>query len=263
MKRRDRLAANLKSRQYKHILFVNISLMMTSMSTIIFGGQKWKWSSSGSEVDALPEIPIEMPIEIIANIKQFFTIGNIMQSFVNFCATIGGECYFSLSEEDLAIVVFFINFIIFLILLTFQLGSAERPYGLCAVGLGLAMTHSVISRGIMTDGSDPRSFLVLFFIIWITLLTGAASQFSFPEYRRYSLCAAGLGFAIGGGLFDGGSQFGAGLLGLRVRVPRVNGHPLHGHLRFCGGGGASPAAPCDQWWRWAWIGCCWTAAPRV
>lgn len=75
-----------------------------------------------------------------------------MQSFVNFCTTTGGECYCTL--EDLAIVVFFINFITFLIVLTFQLGSAERPYGLCAVGLGLAMTHSVISGELRTDGPD-------------------------------------------------------------------------------------------------------------
>ncbi|MXX09526.1 MAG: hypothetical protein F4Z67_07900, partial [Synechococcus sp. SB0667_bin_8] len=128
--------AKLKSLQHI-LLLVNFSLVFT-----IFGD---RFSSSGSEVDGLPEIPIETPTEIVANIKQFFTIGNIMQSFVNFCTTTGGECYCTL--EDLAIVVFFINFITFLIVLTFQLGSAERPYGLCAVGLGLAMTHSVIGGG--------------------------------------------------------------------------------------------------------------------
>ncbi|MCY3536122.1 MAG: hypothetical protein OXH24_00170, partial [Cyanobacteria bacterium MAG IRC3_bin_20] len=153
----------------QHILLVlNCSLFFT-----IVGGRS---SSSGSEVDGLPEIPIETPTEIIANIKQFFTIGNIMQSFVNFCTTTGGECYCTL--EDLAIVVFFINFITFLIVLTFQLGSAERPYGLCAVGLGLAMTHSVIGGG--GGGGEGPDGVVLVFILWITFLAGFANQFPPP-----------------------------------------------------------------------------------
>lgn len=87
-------------------------------------------------------------------------------------------------------MVFFINFIILLIALTFQLGSAERPYGLCAVGLGLAMTHSVISGGM-------RGGFVPVFILWITFLAGFANELPSPK-RRYGLCAAGLGFAIGG-----------------------------------------------------------------
>lgn len=45
-----------------------------------------------------------------------------------------------------------------------------------------------------TDGPDG---FVLVFILWITFLAGFANQFPSPK-RRYGLCAAGLGFAIGG-----------------------------------------------------------------
>ncbi|MYF36113.1 MAG: hypothetical protein F4226_04790 [Synechococcus sp. SB0678_bin_12] len=83
MKRRVLLLV-AKPKSLQHILLlVNFSLMFT-----ILGGRS---SSSGSEVDALPEISIETHTEMIVNIKQFFTMENIMQSFVNFCATTGGE----------------------------------------------------------------------------------------------------------------------------------------------------------------------------